>query len=475
LTKGKVAVQYIDDNAATLSSLSDRIWELAEVGLQEHKSAAAQEEFLRAEGFAIDSGVAGMPSAFVATWGQGRPVIGFLGEYDALPGISQKPKPTKEPLREGAPGHGCGHNLLGVGALAAAIALKREMAAGGLAGTVRYYGCPAEETLVGKVFMAREGAFGDVDAAITWHPSSLNAAWNSSSNAMNSVKFTFHGRTAHAAGDPHNGRSALDAVELMNIGANYLREHIIEKARLHYVITDGGGEPNVVPAHAEVWYYVRAPERAQVEHIYDWILDIAKGAALMTGTSFDLRMLAACYNYLPSLTINRLMHEHMEALGAPQWTQEELEFARQMGQSFAPGQREAALKAARVPKDVYGQLINETILPWREDEPPMAGSTDVGDVSWVTPTGQFGTACGVLGQPGHSWQVTACSGMSIGHKGMLFAAKAMALAGLDLMTDPAALQAARDEWAAATSEQPYQCPLPAGLQPPLDQLPKHSD
>jgi aminobenzoyl-glutamate utilization protein B len=473
MAAGKPALNWIEEHGKALTDLSDRIWEFAEVGLQEFKSAKAQEDFLREQGFQIDSGVAGMPTAFVATWGSGKPVIGFLGEFDALPGISQKPLPTKEVLKEGAPGHGCGHNLLGVGALGAAVAMAKEMEAGGISGTVKYFGCPAEETLVGKVFMARASVFEGVDAAITWHPGTLNGVSNNSSNAMNSVKFRFFGRTAHAAGDPHHGRSALDAVELMNIGANYLREHVIEKARLHYVITDGGGEPNVVPAHAEVWYYVRAPERGQVDEIYEWLLDIAKGAALMTKTTFEVRLLAACYNYLPNAAINRLLQKHFEALGPVTWTEEELEFARKMNESFAPGQREAGLKAMKAPKELYTQLINDTIIPWRDDEPPMAGSTDVGDVSWVTPTGQMGTATGVLGQPGHSWQVTACSGMSIGHKGMLYAAKVMALAGLDLATDPEQLKAARDEWREATKDNPYQCPVPEGIEPPLDQLPKH--
>jgi aminobenzoyl-glutamate utilization protein B len=472
-SKGTSALQWVEQNAGSLVAMSDRIWEYAEVGLQETKSADDQAAYLREQGFSVSAAVAGMPSAFVATWGAGKPVIGFLGEYDALPGISQKAQPTKEQLRQGAPGHGCGHNLLGVAALGAAVALKQEMEAGGIAGTVRYYGCPAEETLVGKVFMVKNGLLADVDAAITWHPTSVNAVWNNSSNAMNSVKFTFHGRTAHAAGDPHNGRSALDAVELMNIGANYLREHVIEKARIHYVITDGGGEPNVVPAHAQVWYYMRAPERRQVDEIYARLMDIARGAALMTATTFDVRFLAGCYNYLPNLVINRLLQSHMETLGAPQWSEAELEFARKMAESFAPGQKEAALKAGKAPKELYSQAINDTVVPWREDDEPGAGSTDVGDVSWVTPTGQFGTACGVLGQPGHSWQVTACSGMSIGHKGMVYATKVMALAGLDLMTDPAALAAARAEFAAATKDAPYQTPLPDGVEPPLDQLPKH--
>jgi len=473
VSSGEQALAWVEDKSRELTRLSDRIWELAEVGLQETGSARAQQEFLRAEGFEIEGGVAGMPTAFVASWGSGKPVIGFLGEYDALPGLSQKPLPVKEPLKEGAPGHGCGHNLLGVASLAGAAALKREMEAGGIPGTVRYYGCPAEETLVGKVFMVKAGLFDDVDAAITWHPGGLNSVWNNSSNAMNSVKFTFHGRTAHAAGDPHHGRSALDAVELMNIGANYLREHVIEKARLHYVITDGGGEPNVVPARAQVWYYVRAPERHQVDEIHGRLLDIAKGAALMTGTTHDVTFLVGCYNYLPSKSINALVQKYMEQIGPPKFDEAELEFARKMNESFEPGQKLAGLKAAKVPPEVYDQLVNDTIVPPKNEDQPMAGSTDVGDVSWVTPTGQFGTATGVIGQPGHSWQVTACSGMSIGHKGMLYAAKIMAMTGLELMTNPEELNKVRTEFQEATKDSPYKSPIPEGVGPPLDQLPKH--
>jgi len=318
---GKALIQWIEQKSDDLIALSDQIWEYAEVGLQEVRSAKIQQEFLQAEGFEIKSGVAGMPSAFVASWGSGSPVIGFLGEYDALPGLSQKVSPVKEPLRRGEPGHGCGHNLLGVGGLAAAAALKHELASSRLSGTVRYYGCPAEETLVGKVFMVKDGLFDDVDIVLDWHPSTVNMVRNVTSNAMNSVKFSFHGVTAHAAGDPHNGRSALDAVELMNVGANYLREHIVEKARIHYVITDGGGEPNVVPEHSEVWYYVRAPERTQVEEINSRLLDVARGAALMTETSFDTRFLAACYNLLPNTVVNRLLHRMMEEVGPSRWTE----------------------------------------------------------------------------------------------------------------------------------------------------------
>jgi aminobenzoyl-glutamate utilization protein B len=473
LEQGKTALEWIEENRSALVNLSDRIWECAEVGLQEIRSAKAQEEYLQSLGFSIRSGVAGMPTAFLASCGRGKPVIGFLGEFDALPGVSQKAQPAKDPIKEGAPGHGCGHNLLGVAGLAAAAALKAEMEARGLAGTVRYHGCPAEETLVGKVFMVREGFFDDVDAVLDWHPGALNMVRNRSSNAMNSVKFTFFGRTAHAAGDPHHGRSALDAVELMNIGANYLREHVIEKARMHYVITDGGGEPNVVPARAQVWYYVRAPERQQVDEIHARLQDIAKGAALMTGTTFEERLLAACYNYLPNKTLNRLLQAKMEQVGPNSWTAEELDFAREMNKSFPPGQKEAGLRAMEAPPEVFSQLLHEGIMPFKEDETGGGGSSDVADVSWVTPTGRFAAATGVIGEPGHSWQIAACSGMSIGHKGMIMAAKILALGGLELLTDPELVGKAREEFAGRTKDRPYRCPVPEGVEPPLDQLPRH--
>ncbi len=473
MANGEVALEWIEQERQTLIELSDKIWQYAEVGLQEMKSARVQKTLLRSQGFKIASGVAGMPSAFVASWGQGRPVIGFLGEYDALPGLSQHPDPVRNPVRPGAPGHGCGHNLLGVGALAAAVAVKRELEARGLPGTVRYHGCPAEETLVGKVFMVRDRVFDDVDAVLDWHPGTTNSVRNHTNTAMNSAKFTFYGRTAHAAGDPHHGRSALDAVELMNIGANYLREHVIEKARIHYVITDGGGEPNVVPDRAQVWYYVRAPERQQVEEIYERLVNIARGAALMTDTSYEIEFLTGCYNYLPNKTLNRLLQQFMEQVGPNRWTEAELEFARRMGASFPEGQREASLRARKDAPELLDQLINDTVLAYRDEETAGGGSTDVGDVSWVTPTGRFSVACGVLGQPGHSWQVAACSGMSIGHKGMIMAAKVLALTGLELFTNPDQLEKARAEWAERTQATPYRSALPEEQKPPLEQLPRH--
>lgn len=336
----KYGLQWIDENTPDLAALSQTIWEYAEVSLKEVRSAAAQAAYLEREGFSVQTGMAGMPSALVASFGEGKPVIGYLGEYDALPGVSQKAMSHQEALIVGGPGHGCGHNLLGVGSLAAAVALKREMQAGHLQGTVRYFGCPAEETIVGKVFMAKYGLFDDLDAAITWHPSQFNTTWWGSSLANNSVKFAFHGRTAHAAAAPHMGISALDAVELMNVGVNYLREHVIQDARIHCVITNGGGQPNVVPAEAEVWYFVRAPRRRDVDDIYARVVKIAEGAALMTGARLEVKFQTGCYEALANSVVTDLLQECLERVGAPQFTQEEKVFAQELEATLAPGQKE---------------------------------------------------------------------------------------------------------------------------------------
>jgi aminobenzoyl-glutamate utilization protein B len=453
-----------------LVQVSRKVWEYAEVGLQENRSATVQIEYLESEGFSVKRGTGGMPSAFVAEWGSGKPVIGFLGEYDALMGLSQKAVPVKDPVCQGAPGHGCGHNLLGAAALGSAVALKCYLTSHGLPGTVRYYGCPAEETLIGKVFMARDGVYDDLDAAITWHPGAVNTAQLGSSNGVNSVKFNFHGKTAHAAGDPHNGRSALDAVELMNIGANYLREHVIPDARLHYVITDGGGQPNVVPATAQVWYYVRAPHRPQVEEIYGRLVDVAKGAALMTGTTFDIEFLAGCYDVLPNDVLAQVCMDVFRAVGAPQFSADDMKFAEELAKSLDKKQVQEGLRASGAPEELFTQVVNTTVLDPMDKGKVMAGSTDVGDVSWIVPTVQVSTACWPVGSPGHSWQVAASSGHSLGEKGMLKAAEVMAGAAVALVADPALIQKAKDEFTAKLEGQKYISPLPAGSKPPLSQF-----
>ena len=450
-------LRWIEDNTPGLVALAQAIWEYAELGLKEERSAAAQAEYLRKEGFDVQLGVAGMPTALVASWGQGKPAIGYLGEYDALPGLSQKAVARQEPVQEGGSGHGCGHNLLGVGSLAAAVALKQEME--GRPGVVRYYGCPAEETYDAKALMALHGLFAALDAAITWHPAALNAPSYASSLAMNSVRFAFHGRAAHAAGAPHLGISALDGVELMNVGVNYLREHVIQDARIHYVITHGGNQPNVVPEYAEVWYYVRAPRRQDVEEIYQRIIKVAEGASLMSGARLEVKLESGTYEYLPNAVITGVMEQSLRQVGPPQFSAEERAFARELESSFSPGGKLAVLRAGATPPEYWGLTLHEGVAPAFDRGQVIHGSTDVADVSWVVPTGQITAATWGLGTAGHSWQVTAASGMGIGHRGMIVAAKAMALAGYELLTHPDLVQRAREAFLADTDGRPYVSPL----------------
>ena len=463
--KGDVALKWIADHEKDLTKISDKIWEYAEVGLQENKSAVLLEKLMKDNGFELVTGVSGMPSAFVATWGKGKPVIGFLGEYDALPGVSQERSPVRKPVKEGAPGHGCGHNLLGTGAAAAAIAVKNELEAGGLPGTVKFFGCPAEELLTGKAYMAKDGIFDGLDAAVTWHPGSTNAVRMGTSNAMNSAKFKFHGVTAHAAGNPHQGRSALDACILMDIGCNYLREHVIQEARIHSVITDGGGEPNVVPAHAEIWYYVRAPRRRQVDHVYARVLKMAEAAAMMTDTTFDIEFLTGCAEYVRVKTLGDVFHQAMLKAGPPKFTDEEKAFARELAATFPAGWQDS------IPPELEGQELHEGVIE------PMtrhgAGSSEVGDVSYVTPTVEVSAACNALGTPGHSWQYAACTGMGIGQKGMITAARAMALGSMELFTDPEVLKKAHEEWKAFVDKNPYSNPIPKEHTPNLTVVKTH--
>lgn len=465
------ALTYLDHEDERLAYLARQIWERPEIALEERFASGLLAADLEAAGFAVERGVAGLPTAFVASWGRGGPTIGILGEYDALPGLSQQLSTERSPVAQGGPGHGCGHNLFGVASLGAAMAIKRELEAGGLPGTVRYYGCPAEETLVGKTFMARAGVFDDLDAAIAWHPGDTNMAPAISSLAMNSFKVNFYGLASHAAVDPHNGRSALDGVMLMDVGVNYLREHIIPEARIHSVVTSGGQAPNVVPAFAQVWYYVRAPRREQVEAIYARVLDIARGAALMSGTTHEVDFVTGCYDLLPNKTLSRLMLEKLQAAGELAFTAEEQAFARRLQASFAPGTVAGAFALTR--RLVSGELdpdLAETplwgaALPHSETEGVMPGSTEVGDVSQITPTAQLTTCCWPFGTPAHSWQIVASSGSSIGFKGMQLAAKAMALAGLDLLTRPELLAEARAEFERRRGGRAYATPLPEGATP----------
>jgi aminobenzoyl-glutamate utilization protein B len=466
-------LQWIEEHSPELVELSRAVWGYAEVGLREHRSAAAQADYLEREVFTVERGVAGMPTAFVASFtsstsggGAGKPVIGFLGEYDALPGLSQRAVPRPEPVEVGAPGHGCGHNLLGVAALAGAVALARELEARGVPGTVRYYGCPAEENASGKLYLAKHGYLEGLDAALTWHPGQLNAVIHGSFSSNYSVRFAFHGRTAHAAGAPHLGISALDAVELMNVGANYLREHVISDARIHYVITSGGRQPNIVPDFAEVWYYVRGPRLQEVEAIYQRLLKIADGACLMTGASVEVKFLKAVHNYLANPVVTDLLEESMRRAGAPKFSAEEWAFAREIEKSFAPGQKADVLRARHVPREYWGTTLHEDVAPAYDRGVNLAGSTDVSEVSWIAPTGQFSTATSVAGSTGHSWQEAATAGMGIGERGMLVAARTLALAAIELATRPDLLERARAAFERDTEGLPYKSPLPDGMDVP---------
>lgn len=465
------AIKWISENENRITEISDKIWNIAELGLVEFKSSSLLADELEKDGLKTQRGIAGMPTAFVATYGSGKPVIGVLGEYDALPGLSQKTVPWREPLIPMGPGHGCGHNILGVSGVAGAIATKETMKAKGIQGTIKFFGCPSEEAYDGKMFMVRDGVFNGVDAFLSHHPGQMNTAGLRSTNAVNSVKFIFKGLASHAAGSPEQGRSALDAVELMNIGVNYLREHIIEKARIHYVIEEGGEQPNVVPPYARTWYYIRAPERDQVDSIYARILEIAEGADHMAGTTHEAKLLSAIYNMLPNRTLSNLAISNMREIGAPKYTDKEFNFAKEIAKTIPPEQKLDVLRKSKRPgwERLIGIDLDDSIADAWDEREVATHSTDVSDVSWQAPTIGFTTACAVLGTPGHSWQNTAQYGMSIGHKGLLFAAKTISLCALDLLTNSDLLKRAKNEFAEKMQNRVYRSPIPKDLKPPLEE------
>jgi len=464
------AFDWIENNKELIVEISDKIWDFAELGLIEFKSSALLADELEKHGFRVERGIAGMPTAFIANWGEGKPVIGIMGEYDALPGLSQKRVPWKETLEKGKPGHGCGHNVHGTSGMAAAIAVKKAMENYGTKGTIKFFGCPAEENFSGKVFMVREGYFNDVDAVISHHPDTMNDVSLMSCLAVNSVKFHFYGKASHAGGSPEQGRSALDAVELMNIGVNYLREHVIQDARIHYVIEKGGDQPNIVPPYARSWYYVRAPERDQMEFIYHWILEIAKGAATMTRTEVKTEFFEGSYNVIPNRTISELIVKNMRKIGLPKYNDEDLKFTEEIAETIGPEMKIAQLKKSKRPhwERLVDKLIDDEIPdPWGEGE-VSHGSTDVADVSWQAPTVEFGTATWVLGTPAHSWQAVAQNGVGIGHKSLIFAAKVMATTAIDLFTNEDALSKAKEEHKQRIANKKYRSPIPPDHKPPLD-------
>ena len=420
----------IDAASARYVDIARRIWEFAEVGYQEEKSSALLQSELRAAGFTVKSGVAGEPTAFVAEYGSGKPVIAILGEYDALPGLSQDSVPVRRPLKADGAGHGCGHHLFGTASVASAIALQRWMQTSRTKGTLRMIGTPAEEGGSGKVFMVRDGVFADVDAVIAWHPGSVNSVMGESSFANISGKFRFHGQSAHASASPERGRSALDAVESMDVMTNFLREHVPEGTRIHYVVTRGGSAPNVVPDDAEVYYYVRHPDMAVVKEVWRRVEDAAKGAAIGTGTTYDVQLIGSVYAYQPNETLARVQQRALETVGGFSLSEAERDFAQRLqrseGFSIVPLETTAQVRP----------LSMGRVSP---------ASTDVGDVSWVVPTVQVYTATWVPGTVAHTWQATAAGGTSIAMKGMLMAAKSMALTGATLFASPSIVATARAE------------------------------
>lgn len=459
----------VDAQREHLESMAADIWETPELGLHEEESSKVLQEALDAEGFDVDVGVGGMPTAFVASYGEGDPRIGILGEFDALPGLSQRVSAERDPIEEGAPGHGCGHNLFGVAGVGAAIATKRALEDGDVSGTVEFFGCPAEETLVGKTFMARDGAFDHLDAAVTWHPSDRTRPQLGSSLALDSVQFTFEGESAHAAGSPEAGRSALDGVELLNTGVEYMREHVPEKARIHYAITDGGDAPNVVPAEATVWYFVRAPTREGVERLSDWLTDIAEGAALMTQTDVERRYVTGCWNFVANETVTDVVWDNVQTLGPVEFDEEDRAFARELKETIADEKVESSLEDP--PEEVAAEmreaaLYGDPIEPYDEGE-IGGGSTEVADVSWITPTAQFRATTWPVGTPAHTWQAVAANG-DFGFEGCLYAAKVQAGTVYDLMADEDLVETAREEFEAVTGDDGYETPLPEDVEPPFD-------
>jgi aminobenzoyl-glutamate utilization protein B len=451
----QTALAEVDARADQIKAVNKTLWQAAEVGLQEVKSSKTLRDALRDAGFSVEAGVAGMPTAFVASYGKGRPIVGILAEYDALPGMSQKLSPRREPVVEGANGHACGHCGLGSGALGAALAVKAAIQKHHLPGTIRLYGTPAEETVIGKIYMTLDGQFDDLDACLHWHPADSNQAWDTSSKAMVSAKFTFHGTAAHASVSPESGRSALDAVELMDVGANYMREHIKEDARIHYVITDGGGAPNVVPPTATVWYFCRADSHKDVEYNFAWLKEIAKGAAMMTKTTVTIKVETDCHEVVPNGPISERIVEYLKAIGPPTYTADEIAFARKLQ---APLTEQFGT--------TFPRAIDTRVLPVDLNGPPSKGSTDVGDISWRIATGGLRTACMADGSPGHSWQNVACIGSTIGEKGILYASKALAVTALDLLEDKNLLTAARADWKKRMEGRKYVSLIPEGQKAP---------
>ena len=459
----KEFLNYIDEKKDVITDVSDKIWEYAELSLMEFQSAKLYCQVLEKEGFQVETPVAGIETAFKASYGSGRPVIGILGEYDALTGLSQKAGATeREELVAGGCGHGCGHNMLGAGAMAAAFGIKKYLEKKGEGhGTVIFFGCPGEEGGASKAFMARDGVWKDLDAALTWHPSDVNQVTSGTCNSCIQTEYIFKGVASHASGAPEFGRSALDAVEVMNMGVQFLREHMPDSARIHYAITDAGGNsPNVVQPHAQVLYMVRSVLVKDALALQKRVDDIAQGAALITGTKMKKKFIDGCSNTVPNQTLESLLYKNFQEAGIPSYTPEEEAYAKELTESYE-------VKSDRLPGSAWEESkeikafveeatengtkpLNDFLIPYLYSEKKSPGSTDVGDVSWLCPTAQINTVCFAAGSPGHSWQNVSCGHTSIGHKGLLCAGKVLCGAAIDLYEDPALLEEAKAEFAEKT-------------------------
>ena len=465
--------RLVDAKQDAFIALSDAVWETPELNYAEHRSVAEHIRQLDAEGFRITRDVAGIPTAVMGEAGEGGPVIAILGEYDALPGLSQEAGVTEHRpvVGQGGNGHGCGHNLLGAGALMAATAVKDYLAAHGLPGRVRYYGCPAEEGGAGKTFMARDGAFDDVDIAICWHPAPFSGVNVTPSLANTRIDFTFIGRASHAAAAPHLGRSALDAVELMNVGVNYMREHMPSDARVHYAIIDAGGiAPNVVQARAQVRYIVRARDLAELTPLVARVRKIAEGATLMTETSVTSQVLSGMSNLVDNPALAAVVQANLDRLGPPPFDDADRAFAEQIRATLTPDDIAAAFRRFGRSVDPNKPLCDDTV-PFRSSGGAgLVGSTDVGDVSWVVPTVYIRGATYAIGTPGHSWQLTAQGKSPLAHKGMIHTAKVMAGAAVDLLHDDALIGRAKEDHVRQRGGRPYECPLPKELAKPLEEM-----
>lgn len=450
----KQVMQSLDQKKEKLAEVAHQIWEWAEVGYQEHQSSELLQQTLKDAGFEVKAGVAGIPTAFVATYGEGKPVVGILAEYDALPGVSQAAVPERQVREDQTAGHACGHHLFGTASSGAAIAVKEWLASSGHSGTIRLFGCPAEEGGAGKVYLVREGLFDDVDAVLHWHPSNTNSASARSSLANKSAKFRFYGNASHAAASPWNGRSALDGVEAMNHMVNLLREHMRPESRIHYVITRGGEAPNVVPEFAEVYYYVRHPDMAEVRALFERVVKAAEGAATGTDTRMEYEVIHGIFNVLPNKTLGEVMYSKLQQVGGISYTAEETAFATKIMKSYK--------------SDGLSPASAMTIAPFEVRERGSGGSTDVGDVSWVVPTAGLSTATWVPGTSAHSWQAVAAGGMSIGHKGMINAAKTLALSAIEIIQHPELATKAKEELLKRRGDNFKYEALLGDREPPLD-------